>query len=396
MKKALLIGINYNNTNAKLNGCINDILQVKNMLEKQFGYSEFTILTDETPSKPTKTNIIDSINNIISDSQNCSEIYIHYSGHGVSVKDIDGDEDDGFDEALVPLDYVREGFIIDDDLNVMISKTQCNTRVVFDCCHSGSALDLYYIIQVKEKNIVKKTEKVKKTSPKGNIFLISGCSDSQTSMDSYDSLNRMPMGALTACIIRVLKENNYSITVGNLFKQLYSRLQIGGYSQTPVFSSTNDINLNAFYINKNTSRNLINNSRDIFTENNEIILEDISQLVISTKKTKNIPKSISDRQKEKNIQKTIYDKHGEMNMSKTFLNKEREKNYSIQKNNFIEKNNGGKILKFNEKTFERQSRNTIQNNGRIKRAQSADSTKSRTIQLSKNKAGYSSFNIQFI
>ena len=39
------------------------------------------------------------------------------TGHGTKLRDQDGDEDDGYDEALVPLDFQEgAGMIRDDDL----------------------------------------------------------------------------------------------------------------------------------------------------------------------------------------------------------------------------------------------------------------------------------------
>jgi hypothetical protein len=37
-------------------------------------------------------------------------------GHGSRLKDQDGDEDDGYDETLVPVDFQRAGQIRDDDV----------------------------------------------------------------------------------------------------------------------------------------------------------------------------------------------------------------------------------------------------------------------------------------
>ena len=36
------------------------------------------------------------------------------SGHGGQTKDLDGDEADGFDEVIYPLDFERNGHIVDD------------------------------------------------------------------------------------------------------------------------------------------------------------------------------------------------------------------------------------------------------------------------------------------
>lgn len=59
-----------------------------------------------------------------------------------------GLEDDGYDETLVPLDYASAGQIRDDDL---FKKLVCampegvTMTCVFDCCHSGTVLDLPYV-----------------------------------------------------------------------------------------------------------------------------------------------------------------------------------------------------------------------------------------------------------
>lgn len=37
------------------------------------------------------------------------------SGHGGQTKDLDGDEDDGYDEVIYPLDHKQAGHIVDDE-----------------------------------------------------------------------------------------------------------------------------------------------------------------------------------------------------------------------------------------------------------------------------------------
>ena len=63
------------------------------------------------------------------------------------MKDDDGDEKDGFDETLVPLDFGSAGQIRDDDLfNCLVRPLPEGVFATFimDCCHSGSVLDLPY------------------------------------------------------------------------------------------------------------------------------------------------------------------------------------------------------------------------------------------------------------
>jgi hypothetical protein len=74
-------------------------------------------------------------------------VYLHYSGHGVKLADDDGDEADGFDECLVPLDFQTKGIIRDDDLLKILVKPMAEgvfVTSIMDCCHSGSILDLPY------------------------------------------------------------------------------------------------------------------------------------------------------------------------------------------------------------------------------------------------------------
>jgi hypothetical protein len=74
-------------------------------------------------------------------------IHVHYSGHGAYVKDENGDEEDGYDETLVPVDYYKKGQITDDDVfKKLVSKMPegATLTCLMDCCHSGTVLDLPY------------------------------------------------------------------------------------------------------------------------------------------------------------------------------------------------------------------------------------------------------------
>lgn len=81
-------------------------------------------------------------------------VYIHFSGHGQPFEDVSGDEQDGWDEAIVPYDaamsythgvYEGGNHIIDDELSDMIGKIRRKVGskgyvyVVIDACHSGGA-----------------------------------------------------------------------------------------------------------------------------------------------------------------------------------------------------------------------------------------------------------------
>ena len=89
----------------------------------KFQEENMTILMDDgNHMAPTRQNILDAYKTIVSESQPGDVVFCHYSGHGGKVRDENGDEDDGYDETLIPLDYARTGQIVDDDL-VRPSKT---------------------------------------------------------------------------------------------------------------------------------------------------------------------------------------------------------------------------------------------------------------------------------
>jgi len=65
-------------------------------------------------------------------------LFFHYSGHGGSVRDQNGDEADEMDETILPIDHERAGQIIDDEIHeVMVRPLQKGVRLtaVFDSCH---------------------------------------------------------------------------------------------------------------------------------------------------------------------------------------------------------------------------------------------------------------------
>lgn len=172
-RRALLIGINYVGQQGQLSGCHNDVGNIKNYLINTQGFneSEMLILMDDGKHHPpTRRNIEDAFQRIVQYSQAGDVVFVHYSGHGSRVQDMDGDEEDGYDETLVPVDFKSAGQILDgmllvfallcvcsvflissqmfsDDILRMLVKPMkagVTCTVLMDCCHSGTVLDLPY------------------------------------------------------------------------------------------------------------------------------------------------------------------------------------------------------------------------------------------------------------
>ena len=166
-RKALLIGINYFNQKGQLRGCINDVKNMSTYLNGNFGYAreDMVILTDDQQnpmSQPTKQNILRAMHWLVKDAKPNDSLFFHYSGHGGQTPDLDGDEEDGYDEVIYPVDFRVVGHIVDDEMHrIMVNSLQPGVRLtaIFDSCHSGSALDLPYIYStqgvLKEPNLAK-------------------------------------------------------------------------------------------------------------------------------------------------------------------------------------------------------------------------------------------------
>jgi len=246
MKTLILIGINYKNTDIELKGGINDVNNMENILKSKYFYNNIIRIT-ENDIMPTKNNIIEQLSNTINESNNYDELFIYYSGHGTCIKDDNKDEEDGYDEAIVPLDYKMNGLIQDDQLIEIINKTQCKTKVIFDCCHSGSGLDLYNTLIFKNKKFINAFEQVNKNQTNFEIYMLSGCMDNQVSMELTNKDNSV--GALTTFFLEILSENNYRISIGDLLIKLGSKLGERKLKQTPVFSSNISINMDTLFMN---------------------------------------------------------------------------------------------------------------------------------------------------
>ena len=239
-KKALLIGINYRNTRNELYGCINDVYSIEKQLKTVYGFSNITILTDDTNIKPTRNNIFNQIQSLLQNSKSGDILFVSYSGHGISRMDTNNDETDDHDELLYCLDG---NVIIDDDLKTLIN-TYLKKDVYFvmlcDSCYSGTILDLKYVYLDTQSGGTD-TINNKTNDTFGNVILISGSQDNQTAADVY--INKIPQGATTWAFLTALTTNSKP-SWKNLLLEMRRLTKQNGYSQIPQLSSGKYIDIN--------------------------------------------------------------------------------------------------------------------------------------------------------
>ena len=237
-KCGLVIGINYeNDSNARLNGCVNDTVSICNFLKTRCGYldSNIQVLTDDTSVKPTKQNIINAIQVLVQKVKetNAKEVWFSYSGHGSYVYSANSTEElDNQDEALVPIDYATSGLITDDTLYQILVKalpTECNLFSIVDACHSGTALDLPYLYRI-DTGVTQQRE----PENIANIVKLSGCRDSQTSADAY--IQGKYQGALTFAFLKCMEDLQYNFTPKHLVQRCKHYLNSNSYPQIPTMT----------------------------------------------------------------------------------------------------------------------------------------------------------------
>jgi len=146
-KRALLVGISdYGNANedphkwANISGA-NDV-ELLTPLFKDQGFS-VTRLVD---GQATHSGITKALDGLVKNSNKGDLVYIHFSMHGQPFEDLNGDEEDGWDMALIPVDaqmkynkgvYEGENHLLDDELDGRFNKLRSKI---------GSTGQLYVIL----------------------------------------------------------------------------------------------------------------------------------------------------------------------------------------------------------------------------------------------------------
>lgn len=152
-RRALVIGIGDYPENSgwhKINGDKDIPLVEETLMTNGFSKKDIIKLKNQ---EATCHAIKRELESLIAKSQSGDYVYIHFSGHGQQITDLNGDEEDGLDEAWIPYDaqfayakgkYEGQNHLVDDQLNQYLHRLRERVGkegkivVVADACHSGS------------------------------------------------------------------------------------------------------------------------------------------------------------------------------------------------------------------------------------------------------------------
>ncbi|EPS62954.1 hypothetical protein M569_11836, partial [Genlisea aurea] len=217
-QRAFLCCISYKNRKRwELKGSFKDLKNMTDLLLQQFGFSpdSLLILADKEPyPPPTRKNIEEGFKWLVKDIQSGASLVFYYSGHGRRQQSFRGDERDGFDEAICPLDFQANGVIFDNYINANIVRpltTGVTLHAFIDCCYSGTILDLSHVYNANTRKWEDNralTDEFKGTSG-GRAICISACQDNQLAADTsrLSGDENDTNGAMTWSFIKAIKDN---------------------------------------------------------------------------------------------------------------------------------------------------------------------------------------------
>jgi hypothetical protein len=103
-------------------------------------------------------------------------------------------------------------------------------------------LDLKYTYSNPNSNVVNNPNVVETV---GQVFMISGCKDDQTSSDAVINTGKklINTGAMTYSFLKTIEQEGKNVTIKKLIETMLSKLKDGGFTQTPLFSCGNSLDI---------------------------------------------------------------------------------------------------------------------------------------------------------
>ena len=254
-KRAFMVGISHYDTALtgyqwnNING-VEDIKLLSPILKKQGFY--LTTLLDE---QATYQNITNQLSTFTNQTKKGDIVYLHFSAHGQPVEDLSGDEEDGWDEAIIPIDayknykkgvYEGKKHLLDDQLNTYIKKlrTKIGTTgflyVVIDACHAGTSsrandetvrgtkVGFTYNNKVFKPSTQKKSHyKVEATPKMSHVMYLEACRPEQVNMEIKVKDKRY--GPLSYNIAQALQAKPISTDANGFLNSVKASIMNGGY-----------------------------------------------------------------------------------------------------------------------------------------------------------------------
>lgn len=254
-KRAFMVGISHYDTALtgyqwnNING-MEDVNLLSPILKIQGFY--LTTLLDE---QATYDNITRQLTTFVNKTKKGDIVYLHFSSHGQPVEDINGDEEDGWDEAIVPIDayklykkgiYEGKKHLIDDQLNKYIKKLREKIGpsgflyVIIDACHAGTSsranddtvrgtkIGFTANNKVFKPSTSKKSHyKVEASTKLANVLFVEACRADQVNTEI--KVGNKSYGPLSYNISQTLNQKPLSVNANEFLTNLKASIVNGGH-----------------------------------------------------------------------------------------------------------------------------------------------------------------------
>lgn len=239
-----LTGYQWNNING-----VEDVNLISPILKKQ-GFYLLTLLDEQA----TFDNITRQLSAFVSKTKKGDVVYLHFSTHGQPVEDQNGDEKDGWDEAIVPIDaykiykkgtYEGKKHLLDDQLNKYVVKLREKIGpsgmlyVVIDACHAGTSsrandetirgtkVGFTANNKVFKPSITKKSHyKIEASTKWANVLFIEACRPDQVNKEV--KVGSKSYGPLSYNIAQALSVKPISLNAKDFIEAIKASILKGG------------------------------------------------------------------------------------------------------------------------------------------------------------------------
>ncbi len=250
---ALIIGVsNYKDSTINLKYAAKDAQDIYNVLLQygRFKNENIQLLIDTLATRERIRKGIEGwLQNIV---KRDDLVFIYFSGHGSQGKDYSGDENDGFDEYLIPFDFDLTDMstgISDDNFAYWIKNLASeNVIIVLDCCYSGGAAKYKGFIPPSLKtSVVKIINDFNDEIPKKGTCLLAASQGDQTSQEDSNLKN----GIFTYYFIEGISTNS-DLNNNNIIDQnelyVYIKSKIDKRKQEPILINSLTSDLDLFFL----------------------------------------------------------------------------------------------------------------------------------------------------
>lgn len=281
-RRALLVGVSSYCRGSNKSQCVSgkkywwnlnsgpDVEALKHVLKDRFEFDEIKIL--QTREETTHKNIVNTFRAFLINQTNKGDIvYFHFSGHGSQVPDDKnhginlqiGDEIDGFDECLVPSDYISQengsNNIRDDEIAQLLAelklKKPANVTVTMDSCFSGSNTRggsalvrggrWGGIAPASSRSMVGKEDSPSGLFAQGEDTLqghvvLSASRHDQLANETVDDVTGQSMGMFTYALVRALEKAEQTTTYRDVLERVVDMVTRGNRNQEPQFEGNSD------------------------------------------------------------------------------------------------------------------------------------------------------------